>query len=387
MGNKELNKIHKDRMKGTCNEVVQFDWQDGELMGFLLGGLPSIRKDSSMEKARDKCFRLEKTYRTYSFFSSEKEKFLSDIRELVTDIKLDIPYWYGLNFALLENVLNMHKCCLISGEGGIGKSYFIKCFEQELEKRNIKHLCLYGKFLKDIEDIDFDEIKETGKTEEFVFVFDAINEIPDRSQVVLLKRIKEVLKTHGVRVVLTYRNHAMDSFVLKQFQEIAKACHEFSGVSFESATEWLSKAPVIDISEYIDVLYSNNPSLLRKLKMILQKDLSEDPSKNNVSRYTYIYEKYIKLSLDLETWKKTKTISKWMYENNTKSISASKIEELIDAHDEYIAMMEQMGFLNCYSSQGTTYCSFVIDSLADYLIARHMWEDLRGADKKRVLLS
>lgn len=382
MGNKELNKIHKDRMKGTCHEVVQFDWQDGELMGFLLGGLPSIRKDSSMEKARDKCFRLEKTYQTYSFFSSEKEKFLSDLKELVADIKLDIPYWYGLNFALLENVLNMHKCCLISGEGGIGKSYFIKCFEQELEKRDIKHLCLYGKFLKDIDDIDFDEIKETGKAEEFVFVFDAINELPDTSQVVLLERIKEILKIHGVRVVLTYRNYAMDFFVLKQFQETAEAYHEFSGVSFESAIEWLSKAPVIDISEYIDVLYSNNPSLLSKLKMILQKDLSEDPSKNNVSRYTYIYEKYIKLSLDLETWKKTKTISKWMYENNTKSISASKIEELIDDHDEYIAMMEQMGFLSCYSSQGTTYCLFVIDSLADYLIARYMWEDLRGADIK-----
>lgn len=48
------------------------------------------------------------------------------------------------------------------------------------------------------------------------------------------------------------------------------------------------------------------PSItLSKLKFILQKDLSEDPSKNNVSRYTYIYEQYIKRSLDLGTWRKT----------------------------------------------------------------------------------
>ena len=382
MVNKELNKIHRDKMKGTCSETVQFDWQDGEFMDFLLGGLPIIHKEGLRDKAQDKYYRLEKTYRTYSFFSTDKEKFFSDIKALVNDVKSDVPYWYGLNLASVEDTLNMHKCCLISGEGGIGKSYFIKCFEQELEKRGIKHLCLYGKFIKDIEDIDFNEIIEAGKTEEYVFVFDAINEIPDTSQLILLDKVKEILKSHGVRAVLTYRIHTVDYSILNQFQGIAGSQYEFPGVSFESAIEWLRKTPVVDISEYVDVLYSNNPSLLSKLKLILQKDLSEDSSKNNVSRYTYIYEQYIKRSLDLETWKKTKVISKWMYENNSKSISVSKIGEIIDNHDEYIAKMEQMGFLSHYTRKEMTYCSFVIDTLADYLIARNMWEDLRGLDAK-----
>ena len=158
-------------MKGTCREAVQFDWQDGEFMDFLLGGLPVINKEGLREQVQvkqvqDKYYRLEKAYQTYSFFSTDRERFYSDIKELVNDVKQDVPYWYGLNLASVEDVLNMHKCCLISGEGGIGKSYFIKCFEQELEKRGIKHLCLYGKFLKDIEDIDFDEMKEFGEREE-----------------------------------------------------------------------------------------------------------------------------------------------------------------------------------------------------------------------------
>ena len=385
MINKELNKKHRDRMKGTCNESVQFDWQDGEFMDFLLGGLPVIRKESLRDKAQDKYVRLENTYRTYSYFSTDKDKFLADIKELVNDVKSEVPYWYGLNLASVEDVLNMHKCCLISGEGGIGKSYFIKCFEQELEKRGVRHVCLYGKFIKDIEDIDFNEIKEVGTAEEYVFVFDAINEIPDTAQLVLLGKIKDILKTRGVRVVLTYRNHTVDYSILNQFQGIAGTQYEFPGVSFESAIEWLQKTPVIDISEYIDVLYSNNPSLLSKLKFILQKDLSEDPSKNNVSRYTYIYEQYIKRSLDLGTWRKTKAISKWMYENDSKSISVSKMGEIIDKHDEYIAKMEQMGFLSHFSRKGMTYCSFVIDTLADYLIARYMWEDLSGLDTKECI--
>ena len=382
MGNKELNKIHRDKMKGTCSESVQFDWQDDKFMDILLGNLPVIHKEGLHGKAQDKYFQLEKTYQTYNYFSTDKEKFFSEIKELVNDIKLDVPYWYGLNLASVKDILNMHKCCLISGEGGIGKSYFINCFEQELEKRDIKHLCLYGKFLKDIHDIDFDEIKEAGKTDEFIFAFDAINEIPDDSQLALLNKAKEILKTPGVRVVLTYRTHAIDSSILNQFHEIAGSQYEFPGVSFESVIEWLHTIPIIDISEYIDVLYSNNPSLLSKLKSILQKDMSETSSKNNISRYTYIYEQYIKRSLNLETWKKTKIISKWMYENNTKSISTSKISELIDTYDEYITEMEQMGFLSHYSRKGLTYCSFVIDTLADYLIARNMWDSLEGIDTK-----
>ena len=387
MTNTELNKYHRGRMKGTCREAVQFDWQDGEFMDFLLGGLPVINKEGLREQVQDKqvqdkYYRLEKAYQTYSFFSTDRERFYSDIKELVNDVKQDVPYWYGLNLASVEDVLNMHKCCLISGEGGIGKSYFIKCFEQELEKRGIKHLCLYGKFLKDIEDIDFDEMKEFGEREEYVFIFDAINEIPDTSQIVLIDKIKEILKTRGVRVVLTYRIHTVDYSILNQYQAVAGSQYEFPGVSFESAIEWLCKTPVVDISEYIDVLYSNNPSLLSKLKLILQKDMSEDASKNNVSRYTYIYEQYIKRSLDLETWRKTKKISKWMYENDSKSITVSKIAELINNHDEYIAQMEQMGFLSHFSSKGMTYCSFVIDTLADYLIARNMWDDLEEHDTK-----
>lgn len=382
MANIDLNKLHRGKMNGTCNHSVQFDWQDGEFMDLLLGSLPPIRSGELREKARDISMQLEQTYSNYSYFSTDREKFLGEIKAILNTVKEKIPYWYGLNLASVEETLNIHKSCLISGEGGIGKSYFIKCFEHELESRGIKHLCLYGKFLKDIEEIDFNEIKEIGCTEEYVFIFDALNEIPESSQLALFNKVKEILDSRGVRVVLTYRTHTMRPPILKKFQELAKSHYEFPGVSFESAIEWLSSTPVIDISEYVDVLYSNNASLLSKLKFILQEDLSEDLTKNNVSRYTYIYEQYIKRTFDMKSWTKTKAISKWMYENGTKSIPAAKIGELIDNPDDYISKMEQMGFMSLYSSQETTYCSFVLDTLADYLISRNLWESLRGLDEK-----
>lgn len=318
----------------------------------------------------------------HSAFSTDKENFLSDVKEIVATIRTASPRWYALNLANVKDALDMHKCCIISGDGGIGKSYFVKCFEEELEKRQLNHLCLYGKFLKNIDVIDFDEIKEIGASEEYVFVFDAVNEISDTEQIILLDKIKEIITIHGVRVVLTYRNHDVSAAFLSLIQEMSGFQYEFPGVSFESALEWLQKLPVADVSEYIDVLYSNNPFLLSKLKDILQKDMSEDAARNNISRYTYIYEQYIRRSLDQETWRQTKAISKWMYENNTKSIPATEIAELISNPDDYITRMEQRGFLRRYPEGDIVYCSFVVDSLADYLIARSAMNALQGLNAK-----
>ena len=48
---------------------------------------------------------------------------------LINEIKEIMPYWHDLSVTAVERCFKIHKCCLISGEGGIGKSYFIKCVE------------------------------------------------------------------------------------------------------------------------------------------------------------------------------------------------------------------------------------------------------------------
>ena len=85
----------------------------------------------------------------------------------------------------MEESIRQQECCLISGEGGIGKSYFIMCLEEEFERRNISHLCLYGKFEKNINNIELNEIIEDSKNG-FVFIVDAINEMSENGQENLL---------------------------------------------------------------------------------------------------------------------------------------------------------------------------------------------------------
>ena len=68
---------------------------------------------------------------------------------------------------------------MISGEGGIGKSYFIKCLEEEFERNGIPHLCIYGKFEKNLQNVDVNEVAEAGE-KGFVFIVDAIMKCPKR---------------------------------------------------------------------------------------------------------------------------------------------------------------------------------------------------------------
>lgn len=377
MNYKALNADGVRRISHICNPAAHFEWEDHHIMDFLLGNLPKLQANGADNKVPDQYYELKRQYESYHFFETNSKNFIQSISCLVRSIQKEIPYWFGLSIPEVEETLKTHKSCLISGEGGIGKSYFVKCFEQELEIRNIQHLCVYGKFTKDISIIDFDEIAQLGECGEFVFVFDAINEIGDKSQCALLEELQKIKNVRGLRIIVTYRTGTVDETILSEYRKLAESLYDFPGVSFESAVEWLRKAPVKDITEYLDVLYSNNAFLLGQLHKIMQGREEKDHKLNNVSRFTYIYEQYIRRSFSVEMWRDTKTVTKFMYESNQKEIAVEKLVKLIGSGNEYISKMEQSGFLTRYTREGAEYCAFTIESLSDYLLARCMWNDIK----------
>ena len=96
--------------------------------------------------------------------------------------------------------------CLISGEGGIGKSYFTMCLEDKLTQQNIPHLCLYGKFLKSFAGVNADEIIDQASSG-FVFIVDAINEIPNAGQIELLGLLGKLKKHSAIHIIITNTSH------------------------------------------------------------------------------------------------------------------------------------------------------------------------------------
>lgn len=380
----DLNKYNKGHISGTCSNDTHFEWEDNDFMEYLLGELPKLKSYAANRQTPAKFYELSTLYRSYNFMTTNPSEFLQQISAIANTIYAETPYWSGLNLPLVEDVLHSHKSCLIVGEGGIGKSYFVKCYEQKLSERCIKHLCVYGKFCKDLSQIDFEEIAHIGAEEEFVFVFDAINEISDTAQESLLKELQQLKPLKGIRIVITYRLHTIEESILGGYKELAEMHYDFPGVSFESAVEWLRKMPVEDITEYLDVLYSNNPFLLGKLRHIMEPGW--DQALNNVSRFTHIYEQYIKRALSPAIWRQTKKMAMYMYKTSKRTISISEITILLGDCRDFILDMERSGFLTHYTYDGEDHYTFLIESLADYLIARSMWDDLKSKSEDECVL-
>ena len=166
----------------------------------------------------------------------------------------------------------------------------------------------------------------------------------------------------------------MDNNIIKQYMDIAEEEYKFPGVLFESVVEWLAKESIEDVSEYLDVLYSNNPFLLSKIPIII----SDKQVRNDICRYTHIYERFIVKSVNKSAWEKTKELTSFLYKNNKKSILFEELSAIMEDPEEYVKEMKQKGFLDEYCYDGQTEFLFAIDSLADYLLARNLFDDLKG---------
>ena len=263
-----LNKNQKDRMNAISNPAYVMEWENPEFMDYLMGELPKIRRYQKDKEAEHEISSLEKVLATYDAFLSEKSAFIEGIAKKISDIQNLKGSWHGLSLYEIETYMSLHSFCLISGEGGIGKSYFIKCFEEQLEQNNIEHLCIYGKFEKNTNNINVEEIIKASD-EGFVFVFDAINEISEEGQNNLIDILTELKKYPRIRIIISYRTNSMDNVILKKYQEISEYEYKFPGVSFESALSEILRLSVPDVYMYEDILYSNNALLLSMLCDVL----------------------------------------------------------------------------------------------------------------------
>ena len=103
------------------------------------------------------------------------------IEDLIYTVKDTTPYGFheDITFILERDFHITEISHLLSHLNhyteGMGYN-FIKCLEEEFERNGIPHLCIYGKFEKNLQNVDVNEVAEVGE-KGFVFIVDAINEI------------------------------------------------------------------------------------------------------------------------------------------------------------------------------------------------------------------
>lgn len=281
--------------------------------------------------------------------------------------------------------MRRHKACVMSGEGGIGKSYFLKCLEETLEKEGTKHLCVYGKFEKEINRIDFNQIANLAQRETFVIIIDAINEMHSNAQKELIEKLKEIKPIKGVRIIVSYRTLSLDEGIKQQLEAICETQYSFPGISFESALRILEVLPVENLYLYEDILYTQNALFLKMLYSVLHSEsLKGEIGRGrlkSITSITYIYEQYIKNSIDVETWRLTKRIADWMFHNNCRRIGIDIVHGLTQDAEAKLAQLREYGFVSYYEYEGRGEVFFTIDSITEYLIGRSAFEYIQREDR------
>lgn len=389
MNYKDLNSIQKKNFNKNIKSNYRMEWENPDFLDLLLGCIPFINITND-DEINNYIYKINGILKTYDSFNSNKDTLLKELKTLLFEIRKKNKYWHGLDINEIEMYFRIHEFCLISGEGGIGKSYFINCFEEELTKRNIEHLCIYGKYEKDTSNINVQEIIDASKNG-FVFIVDALNEMSETGQINLLKILEKLKKSKKIRIIVTYRTNSMENEILQKYGEISCYDYRFPGVSFESALGEILKTSAPDVYLYEDILYSNNALLLNALCSILSSEKLVDEQENGISSITYILEQYIKLTINgafkrtiacdgRDIWEDTKKVAKWMYRHNKKRIDEISLFSIIKNGDSFISYMKIIGFMHIYSEGGTNYYYFTIDSLTDFLIVRCLFDELKDKD-------
>lgn len=380
MDYKQLNDQNRRRMLNTIRSDYQMEWSDNQILDILSGKLPKVRHYTKEDGIEKEVYYIQQAIQNYDYFNCNHNEFINNLKKQIEIIRDNKPFWNGININEVEECISQQKFCLISGEGGIGKSYFIQCLEDRLTQLSIEHLCIYGKFEKDIDRIDIEQIISIAVEKGFVFIVDAINEMNLHGQNRLLEVIKNVKDTQRLRIIITYRTHTMDPFLLNEFNKMACASYTFPGISFESAIDCLNRRSVQDSCKYENILYSNNALQINMLCSLLEESKLKDEQLNSIASITFILENYIKENVGKNNWEATKKVAAWMYDNNSRNIDENNLASCVPNAVDFIKEMEQFGFIGEYERNGTVELFFLIDSLTDYLIARSMFRDIKEKD-------
>lgn len=374
------------------NVENHFEWEDLNILNYLSGELPPIRdyydEHNIIQKELNE---LRKLYSSYNCYSTDRKQFIASLNTIIAEINAKVNNWFGLSIETVEYYINLQQGCLLSGAGGIGKSYFIYKLEEELSYRNIKHLCIYGKYQKQLSDIDIGEIFSISKNEQFVFIVDAVNELPEEERKLLFEIIKNLKVNTKVRIIVTYRSFSLGEIYIEKLRQFINMEYRFSGISYESALEVLSKYPIKDLNAYTDILFTNNALLISKLVKVLTSK-AKRTDLDSITSVTYILEhdfkeclkqKSIQSQKDENTyWREIKRVVLWMFENDRKDIPEHELVTILEETDiqDYYHALDSMGYIFCLKNRKEQIFYFSDDSLIDYLLSRSLFNKIRLFD-------
>lgn len=377
---KSLNEKNKNLMNSEMNNDLNFEWEDAYLLDEIIRKYDDLYPFSSdpQEFINDKYYLSEINRLFNSLFKRKisKEKYISKLNSILKELLNKYPslsYQYKYDIERYKEKIAISNRLIISGSGGIGKSYFIYKLEEKLAEYNLDHICIYGKFNDEISQSIFDEVKNVKK--DFYFIIDALNEFNQPMQIFILDNLRRVAKNKNINIIVTYRTSSLDAKIIHQLKTLLVNCHEFKGVEFESSLLKMIETYGIDSVKYLDVIESNNPSQLKMLDKILFSTKLTNEEIGSLVQITFIYEQYIKNVCGKDNWVYIKEIGKQMLYNESEYIEEKELLTILgDQFEQFINITRQNNFIDVYEADNIKRFFFTTQHIADYIIARPLFE-------------
>lgn len=377
----ELNLANRKAFdRAVKKPTVEMAWEDESFLELLLADEPNIRETKYDNLLIEEIKSLKKAMADLFSHTIDEKDSLEQVKKCLSLIVNKESRWYGITYEEVVGFLNAHKACLIFGEGGIGKSFFIRSLEGKLEKEEKPHLCLYGKFEKSISRVDVEEIEEILNSQDFILLIDAFNEMDMEGQKGIIDIINRLSFHSRFRVILTFRTYSIDAVTKKELWSHFKYVHRFRGVTYDSALSYIQTLGINEVEIYHDVLTWNNPLIISKAVVGIKSLVKKKDRVKGITSITTIYEAYVKEILDRSGWQFVKDVAALMYEKNRKSLSYSEVKEKLGDIDGFLNDAQQHGIVGQYYSGEDRNIYFTDDSISDFLIARRLMEDLDRKD-------
>ena len=386
-----LNNLNKSRMKSEIKNDLNFDWEDSYLMNELTKDLSLLYPNSSDsdEFINDNYFlsNINDLIRSLSKRYISNDIFLYKINKLLDELIVKFPYLkyrYDFNFDRYKTIIEYSNRLVLYGPGGIGKSYFIYKLEERLTELKVPHLCIYGKFNKNISKDVFDELKLIKK--DFYLVIDALNEFEETEQNFILQELEKFNSCKNINIFITYRSYSLTNTIEDMLNNFTENFYEFKGVKFESSLLTMIETYGVEAVKYIDVIESNNPYQILMLKNILSSPKIKNEDIGSIVQITFILERYIKRICTLEDWKIIKKIGIYMFENEVSHIPENILKSICkEAFDDFVNKMLQNNLMTFYNTDTNVYFLFAIQSMSDYIISRSLLSNLKDLNDSEII--
>lgn len=395
----ELNSLNYEnylKMKNDIKGNISFMWQDRYLLNTLLKKFETIYPcyDDPEKLKEDK--NLIEINKYISDFNDRKIIEKDFVRNIDGRLKSilerypEVKYRNKYDINYYKNELSFANRLLITGEAGIGKSYYLYEFSEKLKNKGIPYLCIYGKYTKKISNSIMKYISNIDS--EFYLIIDALNELSIREQKSILEFLNSIIMNSNVNIIVSYRIRNLSDKIENELKSILKNLYKFEGVDYEDSLEKLIENYGIEFNKYFNILETNNPAYLRMLYTIFDYNLKKNRKKyvdnriGDLVQITSILEKYIKIICGEKYWDLTKNICSHMYNNNHDYITYKEIKNtILDDTDFYIEKMSKENLIDYYLYDGEKKYVFTMQLMSDYLIVRFLNNEIKNKNINEII--